>query len=118
MQTVLVILPQILADYNIAVVPVTVIVGEQAFTDGEDIQPDDIFQYVDGEGKHAGLLPLMFTSTILISRNYNHETAYSICLSGFPHVIKMPFSGTRITRCLYYRFKNLSVVLTVYWKRH
>ncbi|MGI6659648.1 MAG: DegV family protein [Dethiobacteraceae bacterium] len=43
--------PQILADYNIAVVPVTVIVGEQAFTDGEDIQPDDIFQYVDGEGK-------------------------------------------------------------------
>ncbi|NLZ38758.1 MAG: DegV family protein [Firmicutes bacterium] len=43
--------PQLLTEYNISIIPLTVIVGEQSYIDGEEIQPSDIFKSVDGEGK-------------------------------------------------------------------
>ncbi|NLZ92523.1 MAG: DegV family protein [Firmicutes bacterium] len=43
--------PHLLTDYKISIIPLTVVVGEQDYIDGKEIQPSDIFNYVDGEGK-------------------------------------------------------------------
>lgn len=42
--------PQILQALDISIIPLDIIVGEQAFQDGVNITPADIFRYVDQEG--------------------------------------------------------------------
>lgn len=42
---------QIIEDYDISLVPVNVIVDEESFRDGVDITPQELFKYVEEEGK-------------------------------------------------------------------
>jgi DegV family protein with EDD domain len=72
--------PQILADYNISIVPVTVIVGEQTFTDGEDIRPDDIFKYVENEGKTCR------TAAINIHQYYTYFKKLTVQQAAVIHI--------------------------------
>lgn len=43
--------PEIIADYDIAIVPIAVIVNDQSFRDGVDITPAELIKYVEEEGK-------------------------------------------------------------------
>ena len=43
--------PQLREKYDIAVLPVTVILGDQEYKDGVDVTCDDLFSYVDSTGK-------------------------------------------------------------------
>jgi len=42
---------EIVDDLNITLVPLLVLIGDEAFRDGVDIKPADIFKYVEEEGK-------------------------------------------------------------------
>ncbi|NLL91926.1 MAG: DegV family protein [Ruminococcaceae bacterium] len=42
---------EIVENYDITITPLTIMVGDKAYIDGVDITPDDIFRYVDEEGK-------------------------------------------------------------------
>ncbi|NLL51558.1 MAG: DegV family protein [Peptococcaceae bacterium] len=43
--------PAILSDFNISLMPLSILVEDQAFRDGVDITPADIFRYVDEDNK-------------------------------------------------------------------
>ena len=43
--------PEILNDYNITLMPIITLVDDKEFRDGLDITPEEIFRYVDEEGK-------------------------------------------------------------------
>ena len=70
--------------YDIAVLPVTVILGDQEYKDGVNVTCEDLFSYVDSTGK----LP----KTAAISM-YEYNEFFSKFVEQRMHVIHISLSG-------------------------
>ncbi|NLC51270.1 MAG: DegV family protein [Firmicutes bacterium] len=78
--------PEILKKFNISIMPLNIIVGDQAFLDGKEILPADIFKYVDIDGKSCktAAINVQDYRTFFKKLSSKYEAQIHICLgSGF-----------------------------------
>lgn len=98
--------PQIINDLDITLMPLHILVDGEEFSDGVDITPEDIFKYVDEQGKTCK------TAAVNV---YEYKSLFEEMLSKYEAVIHVSlgseFSSSYQNACLAAQdFKNVYVV--------
>mgnify|MGYP000913108501 CR=1 FL=1 len=76
--------PDILQTFDISVIPLSIIVGDKPFKDGQDITPADLFRYVDVEGKECktAAINIYEYQCRFAELAPKHEAVIHICISS------------------------------------
>ena len=97
---------ELVAQYNIAIVPLTVVKNDKSYMDGVDITPADIFAHVAAGGD------LCSTAAISVGGYQEHFQKYSAEYDGVVHInISSEFSCSYQNACLAAEeFENVRVI--------
>jgi DegV family protein with EDD domain len=97
---------ELVEKYNIGIVPLAIIKGDQSFTDGIDIAPADIFAHV------AAGNDLCSTAAVGVGEYMDHFAKYAGDYDGILHInISSEFSSSHQNACLAAEdFENVRVV--------
>lgn len=98
--------PSIVEDMDITLVPLCILVGDEMYRDGVDIAPEDIFRYVDKEGKSC--------KTAAVN-TYEYECLFEEFLKQYDAIIHISI-GSSFSACYQNariaaeNFKNVYVI--------
>lgn len=84
--------PELCAKYGVTIVPLSILLGSQAYDDGLDITPDDLFAYYDRTGTTAKTAAVPPNTYISLFQRYTNE-GYEVVHLGFTAKLSSSFQN-------------------------